>query len=189
MRSPFADLLAALKQALAGLGLDWYLFGAQAAGLYGAPRVTADVDVTVRLGSRAAEDLAAAVAAAGFDLRADDADFVEQTRVMPVVHRATGIPADLVIAGPGLEELFFERVRRTDFFGVEVPVAAPEDLVVMKILAGRAKDIEDVEAMLAAVDDIDLDLLRGTLAMLEEALGQSDLSPAFEQALARARGA
>ena len=37
-----------------------------------------------------------------------------------------------------------------DVEGVQVPVASPEDLIVMKILAGRAKDLEDVRTLLAA---------------------------------------
>ena len=50
MRSRFAELLAALAPPLHQLGVGWYLFGAQAAMLHGAERLTADVDVTVHLG-------------------------------------------------------------------------------------------------------------------------------------------
>lgn len=46
MRSPIADLLAALASAFDTLGMSWYLFGAQAAIVYGVARLTADVDVT-----------------------------------------------------------------------------------------------------------------------------------------------
>ncbi|HEY5617144.1 MAG TPA: hypothetical protein VIK60_04325 [Vicinamibacterales bacterium] len=48
MRSPVAELLADLATALDEAGVAWYLFGAQAAILHGAARLTADVDVTVR---------------------------------------------------------------------------------------------------------------------------------------------
>jgi len=49
MPSPVAELLADLAGALHGLGVSWFLFGAQTAILHGAARLTADVDVTVRL--------------------------------------------------------------------------------------------------------------------------------------------
>ena len=49
---PLAELLTDLGRALARLGVRWYLFGAQAAILYGVARLTADVDVTVDLASR-----------------------------------------------------------------------------------------------------------------------------------------
>lgn len=47
MRSPVADLLADLARGFERLGMRWYLFGAQAAIVYGVARLTADVDATV----------------------------------------------------------------------------------------------------------------------------------------------
>jgi len=63
--------------------------------------------------------------------------FVATTRVPPFVHARSGMPVDIVLAGPGLEELFFKRRRRLTVEGVRVPVASPEDVAVMKVLAGR----------------------------------------------------
>ncbi len=189
MRSPFAELLASLAVALEAVGAGWYVFGAQAALLYGAARLTADVDVTVHLHDKPTKVLVKALSAAGFQLRVEGDDFIERTRVIPVLHTATGVPADIVLAGPGIEELFLERAIMRDLDGVQVPVACAEDIVVMKILAGRPKDIEDVVAVLAAhPDDLDLDLVRSTLGLLEGALDQSDLLRMLEQAIERARG-
>ena len=72
VRSPFAAVLADLKRALAALRVDWYVFGAQAALIYGAARVTADVDVTVRLGKVTSTRLAAALKRHRFTLRVND---------------------------------------------------------------------------------------------------------------------
>jgi hypothetical protein len=186
--SPFAEILAALAGAFASAGLRWYLFGAQAAIIHGAARLTADVDVTVHLDGTPTQALADALLDAGFTLRVPDPDFVARTRVLPVTHAASGIPADIVLAGPGIEEMFLARAKVLDVDGVGVPVACAEDLVVMKLLAGRAKDVDDVVAILAAhPEDLDLDLVRGTVRMLEEALDQSDLTPLLDQALASAR--
>ena len=188
MRSPLAEALAALAQALGARRLPWYLFGAQAALLYGAARLTADVDVTVQLGDRQTAELVRALEKAGFRLRVRDVgDFVARTRVLPVVHARSGMPIDIVLAGPGLEELFFKRRRRRIIEGVAVPVASPEDVVVMKVLAGRGKDEEDAVAILAAQRKLNLDRVRKTLAALERALDQSDLRPRFEELLRRAR--
>jgi predicted nucleotidyltransferase len=92
-----------------------------------------------------------------------------------------------VLAGPGLEEIFLSRAIRVDVAGVSVPVISPEDLVVAKILAGRAKDLDDIQGVLRErLADLDLTWIRTTLAQLEDALGQSDLVPLFEDILARA---
>jgi hypothetical protein len=180
--SPFAAALADLKDALAALRVDWYLFGAQAALIYGAARVTADVDVTVRLGKVTPARLATALKRHGFELRVDDPSFVRKTRVLPVLHVRTSVPADLVFAGPGLEDAFLGRAVVHDLAGVRVPVARAEDLIVMKILAGRDKDLEDIAAMVAARGaQLDTKEVRSTLAMVEEALGQSDLVPTWER--------
>ena len=189
MPSPFVELLADLAGALDSVGAGWYLFGAQAALLHGAARLTADVDITIHLRDADTKALVKALSDAGFQMRVEGDDFIARTRVLPVVHTATGIPGDIVLAGPGLEELFLERAEIRDLDGVKVPVARAEDIVVMKILAGRPKDLEDVVAILAAhPDDFDVELAQQTLRMLEEALDQSDLLPELERAIARARG-
>ena len=163
MPSPFVELLADLAGALDSVGAGWYLFGAQAALLHGAARLTADVDITIHLRDADTKALVKALSDAGFQMRVEGDDFIARTRVLPVVHTATGIPGDLVLAGPGLEELFLERAEIRDLDGVKVPVARAEDIVVMKILAGRPKDLEDVVAILAAhPDDFDVELAQQT---------------------------
>jgi len=187
MQPPFAELLASLTAALERLGVGWYLFGAQAALLHGAARLTADVDVTVLPGDRDTAELVDALAAAGFSPRVTDDGFVERTSVLPLLHDGSGVPLDVVLGGPGLEEEFLARAERRELDGVHVPVACAEDVVVMKVLAGRPKDLEDVVAVLAARrETLDLGLVRDTLLLLEEALAQADLLPELERALERA---
>jgi hypothetical protein len=187
--SPLADLLAELGRVLGGLGVRWYLFGAQAAILHGAARLTADVDVTADLGERPAVDLVEALTAAGFDLRVGDpTGFVERTRVLPMVHRGTAIPVDVVLAGPGLEELFLSRAVERRLGDVRVPVLAAEDLVATKILAGRAKDLDDAASVVRAQGErLDVELIRTTVGLLERALSRADLLPELERVLERAR--
>ena len=77
-----ADLLADLAAALDAIGVRWYVFGAQAALVWGRPRLTTDVDVTVQ--SRVpTRDLVEALDARGFSMRVDGTDvFIEATRVV-----------------------------------------------------------------------------------------------------------
>lgn len=186
--TPLAELLTDLGRALALLGVRWYLFGAQAAILYGVARLTADVDVTVDLASRQTTELAATLTAAGFELRMPEAEaFAERTRVLPFVHQRTRIPVDIVLAGPGLEELFFSHVRERRIGELRVPVASAEDVVTMKILAGRSKDLDDVVAIARAHGGaLDVEYVRETIRTLEKALDRDDLVLEFERALTRA---
>lgn len=184
--SPLAELLADLQHALGGLGVRWYLFGAQAAILHGVARLTADVDVTVDAAARSNGELVRALSGRGFDLRVSDSEgFIESTRVLPMVHRSSRLPVDVVLAGPGLEELFFSRIEERSVGDVRVPVASAEDVVTMKVLAGRPKDIEDVVAI-AQARRLDVERVRATLRLIEEALNRADLVRELDRALARA---
>lgn len=164
-----AELLADLAAALDVVGARWYVFGAQAALVWGRPRLTTDVDVTVQC-DVPTDRLVRALATYGFSLRIDATDaFVRTTRVVPLEHLGSGLAVDVVLAGPGLEELFLERAVPVDIAGISVPFISPEDLIVTKLLAGREKDVEDVRGVLAERGDaLDLGRVRTTLRLLEE---------------------
>jgi len=189
VRSPVADLLADLSRAFAALDMPWYLFGAQAAIVYGVARLTADVDVTARApAGRPAATWITTIEQQGFVRRFRDPAFVEHSRVLPLVHGRTGLPVDIVLAGPGLEDEFLARAVTQMIDEVAVPVVDVSDLVILKVLAGRPKDIEDLVSLLQIQREaIDERRVRTVLEMLERALGQSDLLPAFDEALRRAR--
>jgi hypothetical protein len=175
------ELLTALSRVLASWG-RWYVFGAQAVIAYGVPRLSADVDVTLKLVPDEPERFARDMAASGFALRVEDPEFVRRTRVMPFVHLATAMPLDVVLAGSGLEDEFLERARVIDAGGTLLPLIHPEDLVIAKVLAGRPKDIEDAAGLWRLHGrQLDADRIRRTLHSLEEALAQSDLVPALER--------
>ncbi len=181
-----AELLSDLAAALSAIGAEWYVFGAQAALVWGRPRLTTDVDVTVKC-SVSTDRLVQTLDTRGFSLRIDATEaFVRTTRVVPLEHRESGLALDIVLAGPGLEELFLERAVPVDVAGTVVPFISPEDLIVTKLLAGRAKDIDDVRGVLSERgSSLDLGRIRTTLGLLEDALGQSDLMPILDDELSR----
>ncbi len=177
------ELLTALSGVLDRWG-RWYVFGAQAVTAYGVPRLSADVDVTVKLVPDDPDRFVRDMEAAGFALRVDDPDFVRRTRVMPFVHTATAMPLDVVLAGSGLEDEFLDRARATDVGGTTVPLIDLQDLMVAKILAGRPKDLEDAQSLWRVHGPgLDDSRIRGMLGSLEEALGQSDLVSGFQSIL------
>jgi hypothetical protein len=183
MQPAARELLTALAPVASRWG-RWYLFGAQAVVVHGVPRLSADLDITLALEPDAPDRFAQDMQAAGFSLRVNDADFIARTRVMPFVHDATGMPVDVVLAASGLEEDFQRRAVEMDIGGTRVPVIHVEDLIIAKILAGRPKDIDDVKNLwLVHGASADRGRITQVLAMLEEALSQSDLMPAFQAAV------
>jgi hypothetical protein len=180
MQPAARDVLAAAAPVLSRWG-RWYLFGAQAVVVHGVPRLSADIDVTLALQPDTPDRFASELEAAGFQLRVRDPAFVRRTRVLPFVHQATSMPLDVVLAASGLEDDFLTRAMTVDLGGTPVPVIHVDDLVVAKILAGRPKDIEDVNALWHLHGPTaDAARIRRLLVMLEEALSQNDLVPAFD---------
>lgn len=180
-RRTVAELLRALTAVMAERDLSWYLFGAQAAIVWGSPRLSADVDITATIEAAAVDSFVETMRQHGFRLLSTDSDLLERTRVLPFVHRRTRMPLDVVLAGPGLEEDFLRRAILVDLRGSQIPVISPEDLVITKVLAGRPKDIEDVRGVIhERRTSLDEKRVRRILHLLEQALGQSDLLPVFE---------
>ncbi len=176
------ELLAALKKVLERQGVPWYVFGAQAAVVYGSARMTMDVDVTIAPRPEQIPPLVGAVLASGFASRVKDLQaFLDRSRVIPLVHVRTKMPLDLVVARDSLEQLFLQRSRPTKLGGLTVPVITPEDLVIAKLFAGRPRDISDVEAVLHANADLDLRYVRTILEQLDEAEDRAELVPTLER--------
>jgi hypothetical protein len=120
--------------------------GAFAVGFVAEPRATRDIDAMVFWEERAPEALAAIAQGYGFELRsANSMDIARRSRVLLLVHRASGVALDVSL---GILPFELEMARRALHFersGVSLPVATAEDLFVMKILAGRDKDLFDLQ--------------------------------------------
>ncbi len=181
--SALGETLAGLARVLDGGGHPWFVFGAQAVTVRGAPRATQDIDVTVEVERARLQELILALEGEGIHHRYPEIadELLASGSVLPLVH-PSGMEIDLVLAGSGLEALAMSRATRVPIDGVRVPVAHATDLVVMKILAGRGKDLDDVIALLAG-GEVDVDEVRDLLVQLEEALSQSDLLTALAAAL------
>jgi hypothetical protein len=186
-QSPVVEALHAASRVLAPRGSRWYVFGAQAVTIWGIPRMSADLDLTIELALDEVPTFVQQMSDNGFRLRiSEPGEFVARTGVLPFEHSGSGLLVDVVVSGPGIEEEFHRRAVPVDVDGVQVPFISPEDLIVTKVLAGRPKDLDDVRGVLETRGaTLDLDWVRTTLRLLEHALAQSDLVPAFEALAAR----
>jgi hypothetical protein len=100
--------------------------------------------------------------------------------VLPIVHVATNMPVDVVWGGPGLEELFWESSQAVDMGGVLIPVATAEHLIVMKLLAGRPKDLDDCAAI-ARGTDVDVSSIEELVETIAVGLGEDDIRAALAE--------
>ncbi len=71
------------------------------------------------------------------------------------------------------------------FGRVQVPMCTPESLVVFKAVAGRAKDIEDAEALLTLYPNIDRARVRERVAELAALAEVPEMSTSLDALLER----
>lgn len=167
----FEALLAKLAQALDDAGIAYMVIGGQAVLLYGEPRLTRDVDLTLGVAPDRLADVLAVAEAAGLQPLVDPEPFVAETLVLPCEDVESGIRADLVFSLPGYERSAMERTSAATVGGVAVQFASVEDLMVLKLVAGRPRDLEDVRGVLVRQPGADLGYVRRWLAEFDAALG------------------
>ena len=75
MASLLTELFSDLDAVFDRTSAQWYVFGAQAAIVHGAARLTADVDITVMLGNHPIENLIQVLKEKGFEVCVSELNF------------------------------------------------------------------------------------------------------------------
>jgi hypothetical protein len=173
----FRDLLEKMAKAFEARSIAYMVIGGQAALLYGEPRLTADVDVTVGIAPEGLPVVLEAVRALGWQVLVEDAEaFVRRTMVLPCREEASGIRIDIVFSQSAYEQEALRRVRRVPFGATEVCFASPEYVIIHEVIAGRPRDIEDCRRIWLKNPHLDEGYIRHWLQQFEDALGEPFLS-------------
>lgn len=184
---------ASLLTALAGL-VNWLnaanvpsmVIGGVAASVLGRPRLTQDIDALAILPET---DWAAAIAAAspyGIVPRVEDPlDFARRSRVLLMRHVDSGIDIDITFGALSFERTAVDRSEMHAIGGLSVRLPRVEDLLVMKAIARRPKDLQDIEGLLAAHPEADVALVREQVREFATATSMSDMLEEFDRLLAR----
>jgi hypothetical protein len=149
LRGPdFIGLLARLARSFDAAELPFMLIGGQAVLLHGEPRLTQDIDVTLGVGPRRLAEVLDRCAELELEPLPEDVEsFVRRTFVLPVRDRDTGIRVDLIFSTTPYEAEAIGRAVRVPVGDAEVPFATAEDLIIHKLFAARARDVEDARGV------------------------------------------
>jgi len=184
-------LLAALRDLVAWLQdtpTPGTVIGGVAASLLGRPRVTRDIDALVLLDEHEWSAFLAQGAKFGFVPRLSDVlGFARQARVLLVRHEASGIDIDIAFGALPFEEEAVARTVWHDVGGVRIPLPLPEDLLIMKAVAHRPRDMADIESILDAQPKLDLPRVRRRVREFSAALDTPELLRDFNALVARWR--
>lgn len=168
----FEELLGKMGRELDSRGIPYMVIGGQAVLLYGEPRLTRDIDVTLGVDEDVLETVLEAASRLGLEPIPEDIPaFVRETMVLPSMHRESGIRVDFIFSRSSYEREAIKRSRRVMIGGEQVAFASLEDLVIHKIIAGRPRDIEDARIVLIKNPDYDRDYILKWLDEFDAALG------------------
>jgi hypothetical protein len=157
------------------------VIGGQAVLLYGEPRVTRDIDITLGVDVDHLPGVLRAAADAGLVARpGDPAAFARRTNVLPLEDPESGIRIDAMFSFTPYERQALERAHRVELEGVGVRFAAVEDLLIHKLVAARPRDLDDVRGILLRTPAGDRAYLRRWLDAFRDVTGR-DLWVQFEE--------
>jgi len=178
----------ALTAWLADADAPGIIVGGVAASLLGRPRMTQDVDALVAITEDRWPLLLDKAKAHGLAPRiAEPLEFAARNRVLLMRHEPSGIDIDLILGGLRFE---FEAIAAAipyRFGPLTIRLPRVEDLMIMKAIAHRPRDLLDLETLLGLHPEANLDRVRQYLDEFARAASMSDLLEDWDRLVARRR--
>ena len=159
--TPLLEPLMALQRLLEHFDNQGVIIGGIAASLLGKPRFTADLDAIILLSVEDIPNLVGAASELGIVPRIADVEaFARKNRVSLLQHKASGINIDISLGLLPFETEMVERSQKLNVGGFHLRLPTPEDLIILKAVAHRPKDLEDIQAIAASHPDLDKERVR-----------------------------
>jgi hypothetical protein len=125
------------------------VIGGQAVLLYGRPRYTRDIDITLGVDSDRYEAIAQVCKDVNLKIiPVEPKTFANQTKVLPADDPASKLRVDFIFSFMPYELQALKRTKGVKVAGYLVCFASCEDVIIHKMIAGRAIDEEDVKSIL-----------------------------------------
>jgi len=174
--TPLLAPLQALQNLLSEFNNQGVIIGGIAASLLGTPRYTADLDAVFLLGVSDIPRLLQAASDQGIEPRTSDAEaFARKNRMLLLRHAASGTDIDLSLGILPFEVEMVGRSTAVDVGPVELRLPTPEDLIILKAVAHRPKDMADIQAIAASHPNLDKERIRSWVEQFGEALDLPEL--------------
>jgi hypothetical protein len=179
------EALKEFVESLDRLRLDYAIMGGMAVRVHGIARPTQDLDVMVALGPDQADSLFDAIEDLGYTVPDSyKSGWVDRVAGMPLVKfrrylADNSLDVDVFLVDSEFQEGIVRRARVVQFNDLKARVISPEDLILLKLAAGRHRDLGDVLDILFMQSQLDEEYLRhwanelGVADKLEQVLKES----------------
>ena len=156
------ELIQKIGRSLDENDIPYMIIGGQAVLLYGSPRLTRDIDITLGIDTDKFQAIAKLCRELGLKLLPQKpADFANETKVLPAEEPKSRIRVDLIFSFTPYESQAMARAKEVLMNGYPAKFASCEDVIIHKMVAGRAIDVEDVNNILIKNKDLlDLEYVR-----------------------------
>jgi len=172
----FESLLKKLSQELNLQSIPYMVIGGQAVLVYGEPRLTKDIDITLGINVDELDKLVNLIKTLNLNILVDDySQFVKDTLVLPTIDEITGIRIDFVFSYSEFEKQAIKRAKGISIENTKVNFASLEDLVIHKIISARPRDIEDIKSVVLKNPNYDSEYIIKWLREFDLSLGQGYL--------------
>lgn len=178
----FEKLLSGIGACLTRYKLPYMIIGGQAVLLYGEPRLTRDIDITLGVNTDRLKDILEVASELSLKSIPEDIEsFTRETMVLPTLDESTGIRVDFIFSHTTYEAEAIKRTTKVSIMGHEVSFASVEDLIIHKIFAGRPRDLEDVRSVILKNPEIDKGYIRHWLKEFDKSSDIKDFLKTFEE--------
>lgn len=181
---PFRAAIEAVQRLLQKFDNRGVIIGGIAVGLLGRPRLTADVHAVFLLSTQDISRFVELARAEGIFPRIPDAEeFARKTRVLLLRHKPTETNIDVSLGILPFEDEMVARGSTKTFADLSVRLPTPEDLIIMKAIAHRPRDLEDIQTIAEKYPDLDRGRIEEWVRSFGEALELYDLWHQIESLL------
>jgi len=174
-------LIKKIAQRLDKDNIPYMLIGGQAVLLYGTPRLTRDIDITLGVDTDKFLSIEKICGRLGLKiLPKNPEDFARETKVLPAEEPELRIRVDFIFSFTLYETQAMKGAKKVVMDGYPVKFASCEDIIIHKMLAARAVDAEDVKNILIKNrNSIDLEYIRRWLSEFSNIAGHEGILEKF----------
>lgn len=180
--------ITALNEMFDDLSLKAVVIGGVAVSLVARERYTKDLDAMVIFDTANTQALLDGAARHGFEPRFPDMlDLARQARMVTFTHAPTSTIVDIALGTMPFEEEVIDRAKWFRHGELAVRLPTPEDLVILKGIAHRPNDLEDIRTISEIFPSLDIGRIENWLRQYAELMEWPEVWEDVERILASHR--
>lgn len=181
---PIQSCLQELVAFFDELSIPYTTIGGIAVSMLSEPRFTRDIDTVIWIDRDYWDSFIKQAANHGFEPRNQNpVDFAQLHRIFLLSHRKTAITVDISLGALPFEKEMINRSNIAIQGKLKLRIPTPEDLIIMKILAGRPKDLIDIGSLLKIHRNLDIARIRFWVKEFAATLEMPEINENLEKML------